>query len=65
MWLKSWTRKNRQRGPAHFNISLEIWSRPVAFPFVSFLVWERISVGVISSSRGRLQVWVDGGLVLK
>ena len=61
MWLKSWARKDgRQRGPAHFNISLEIWSRPVAVPFVSFLVWE-----VISSSRGRLQVWVDGGLVLK
>ena len=65
MWLKSLVRKDRQRGPAHFNISLEMWSRPVALPLLSFLRRERISVGVMSSSMGRLHVSVDGGLVVK
>ena len=49
----------------HLSISLEMWSRPVALPLVSFLRSERISVGVMSSSMGRLQVSAGGGLVLK
>ena len=63
--MNRFVRKVRHLGPAHFSISFEMWSRPVALPLVSFLRWERISVGVISSSMGRLHVSADGGLVLK
>ena len=64
-WLNRFVRKVRQLEPVHFSISFEMWSRPVALPLVSFLRWESISVGVMSSSMGRLHVSGEGGLVLK
>ena len=57
MLLKRLRRKVEHCGPAHFSISLELWSRLVALPLASFLVWERSSVVVMSSSSGRSCMW--------
>ena len=45
-------------GPAHFSISLEMRSLPVALPFLSLRRWERISVGGEVTLYGELcKLW--------